>query len=311
MIEQDQTNKNYSFQDDSIDFKELLNLIWEGKKLIIIVTAVAALGSVLIALNLTNYYKSQTVLTTAEGSNETASLSRYNNFASLAGINLASSGIDKGSLIVNTIMSTAFLKHLLSFEDVLPSIMAAKSYDIETKKLVFDSDLYDVTNKTWFNAKPSYIETYEVYMKQLTVSYDSNLGLIHVHTEHLSPIFAKDFLDLIIKEADTLLRQKDLKQSSDALDYLLSEISKTSLVEIKSSMNQLIQSQLETQMMAKISTDYALMVIEPPFIPEKKFKPSRSLISLLGTIFGLVIGILWVLRQHYFALNNIEQRPGS
>jgi len=311
MIEQDQTNKNYSFQDDSIDFKELLNLIWEGKKLIIIVTAVAALGSVLIALNLTNYYKSQTVLTTAEGSNETASLSRYNNFASLAGINLASSGIDKGSLIVNTIMSRAFLKHLLSFEDVLPSIMAAKSYDIETKKLVFDSDLYDVTNKTWFNAKPSYIETYEVYMKQLTVSYDSNLGLIHVHTEHLSPIFAKDFLDLIIKEADTLLRQKDLKQSSDALDYLLSEISKTSLVEIKSSMNQLIQSQLETQMMAKISTDYALMVIEPPFIPEKKFKPSRSLISLLGTIFGLVIGILWVLRQHYFALNNIEQRPGS
>ena len=310
MIEQDQTKINYSFQDDSIDFKELLNLIWDGKKLIILITAVVALGSVLIALNLTNYYKSQAVLTTADGSSETASLSRYNSFASLAGINLPSSGIDKGSLIVNTVMSRAFLKHLLSFEDVLPSIMAAKSYDIETKKLVFDSNLYDVTNKKWFRTKPSYIETFEVYMKQLTVSYDANLGLIHVHTEHISPIFAKEFLDLIIKEADTLLRTKDLKQSSDALDYLLSEISKTSLVEIRSSMNQLIQSQLETQMMAKISTDYALMVIEPPFIPEKKFKPSRSLISLFGTIFGFVIGVLWVLRQHYFALNNIKQRPG-
>ena len=33
MIEQDQTKINYSFQDDSIDFKELLNLIWDGKKL--------------------------------------------------------------------------------------------------------------------------------------------------------------------------------------------------------------------------------------------------------------------------------------
>ena len=311
MIEQDQTNKNYSFQDDSIDFKELLNLMWEGKKLIILITAIAAFGSVLISLNLTNYYKSQTVLTTAEGSNEGAALSRYNSFASLAGINLPSSGIDKGSLIVNTIMSRAFLKHLLSFEDVLPSIMAAKSYDIETRKLVFDSDIYDSTNKKWFRDKPSYIETYEIYMQQLTVSYDANLGLIHVHTEHISPIFAKEFLDLIIKEADTLLRQKDLKQSSDALDYLLSEISKTSLVEIKSSMNQLIQSQLETQMMAKISSNYALMVIEPPFIPEEKFKPSRSLISLFGTILGLVIGVLWVLRQHYFALNNIQQRSES
>ena len=310
MIEQDQSNKNYSFQDDSIDFKELLNLISDGKKLIILITAVFALGSVLVALSLTNYYKSQTVLTTTDSSNEMASLSRYSGIASLAGISMPSSGIDKGSLIVNTIMSRAFLKHLLSFEDVLPSIMAAKSYDIETKKLVFDSKIYDATNKKWFRTKPSYIETFEVYMKQLTVSYDANLGLIRLHTEHISPIFAKEFLDLIIKEADTLLRQKDLKQSSDALDYLIAEISKTSLVEIKSSINQLIQSQLETQMLAKISTDYALMVIEPPFIPEKKSKPSRSLICLFGIILGFVTGILWVLRQHYFALNNIKQRPG-
>ncbi|SVD18487.1 uncharacterized protein METZ01_LOCUS371341, partial [marine metagenome] len=146
-----------------------MNLIWDGKKLIILITAVFALCSVLVALSLTNYYKSQTVLTTTDGSNEMASLSRYNSIASLAGISMPSSGIDKGSLIVNTIMSRAFLKHLLSFEDVLPSIMAAKSYDIETKKLVFDSNLYDVTNKKWFRTKPSYIETYDVYMKQLTV----------------------------------------------------------------------------------------------------------------------------------------------
>ena len=300
MIEQDQTNKNYFFQDDSIDFKELLNLISDGKKLIILITAVFALCSVLFASSLTNYYKSLTVLTTAEGSNEIASLSRYSSIASLAGVSMPSSGLDKGSLIVNTIMSRAFLKHLLSFEDVLPSIMAAESYDIEKKQLVFNSNIYDATNKKWFHAKPSYIETYDVYMEQLTVSYDKNLGLIHVHTEHISPIFAKEFLDLIIKEADTLLRQKDLKQSSDALDYLISEISKTSLVEIKSSMNHLIQSQLETQMMAKISTDYALMVIEPPFIPEKKFRPSRSLIRLFGTILGLVIGIFWIVMRHFY-----------
>ena len=69
---------------------------------------------------------------------------------------------------------------------------------------------------------------------------------------------------------------------------------------MKSSMNQLIQSQLETQMMAKISTDYALKVIEPPFIPERKFSPSRSLISLVGTMLGFVLGIVWILIRHYY-----------
>ena len=71
------------------------------------------------------------------------------------------------------------------------------------------------------------------------------------------------------------IRQKNLEQSSDALDYLASEIPKTSLIEMKSSMNRLIQSQLETQMMAKIGTEYAVRIIEPPFVPERKFKPNR------------------------------------
>ena len=80
---------------------------------------------------------------------------------------------------------------------------------------------------------------------------------------------------------------------------------------MKSSMNQLIQSQLETQMMAKISTNYALKIIEPPFIPEGKFKPSRSLVSLLGTVFGLVLGILWILIRYYYDLTGISMAPGG
>ena len=77
---------------------------------------------------------------------------------------------------------------------------------------------------------------------------------------------------------------------------------------MKSSMNQLIQSQLETQMMAKISTDYALNVIEPAFIPEKKFKPSRSLICLIGTMLGFVIGFSLIVIRHYYAFQMNKQR---
>ena len=308
MINQDQTTQNLASKENLIDLKELFNLLWEGKKLIILITSIFALCSVFYALSLSNYYKSMAVLTTKGESNDMGSLSRYSGIASLAGISMPSSGADQGSLIVNTIMSRAFLKHLLSFEDVLPSLVAAKSYDNESKKLVFDPNIYDAVNKKWLQTKPSYIEAYDIYRSQLTVIYDSNIGLIDVHIEHISPIFAKDLLELIIRETDALIRQKDLQQSSDALDYLVSEISKTSLIDMKSSMNQLIQSQLETQMMAKISTDYALNVIEPAFIPEKKFKPSRSLICLIGTMLGFVIGFSLIVIRHYYAFQMNKQR---
>ena len=141
MINQDQTTQNLASKENLIDLKELFNLLWEGKKLIILITSIFALCSVFYALSLSNYYKSMAVLTTKGESNDMGSLSRYSGIASLAGISMPS-GTDKGALIVNTILSRVFLKNLLSFEDVLPSLMAAKSYDSESKKLEFDPNIY-------------------------------------------------------------------------------------------------------------------------------------------------------------------------
>ena len=298
MMEPDQINQSFTIQDDKIDLRELFGLLWEGRKLIILITSVFALCSIVYALSLNNYYKSEAILSLSDQQSELGALSRYSGLASMAGINIKGSGGDKGALIVNTMRSRVFLKHLLSVENILPSIMAAKSYDQESKKLVFDSDVYDAANKKWIQVQPSYLQAYSVYMKQLNVNYDPLIRIIDISIEHLSPIFAKEFLDLVIREADALMRQKDLQQSTDALAYLTSEISKTSLVAMKSSMNQLIQSQLETHMMAKISTNYVLNVIEPPFIPENNFKPSRSLICLLGVMLGFVLGILWIVMRH-------------
>jgi capsule polysaccharide export protein KpsE/RkpR len=244
----------------------------------------------------------------ANAPNEMAALSRYSGLASMAGISLPSGGAEQqGTIILNTIVSRVFLKHLLSFEDILPSIMAVKSYDSESKKLVFNSNIYDAANKQWLQAKPSYIETYDVYRGLVEVIYDWSVGIISVTVEHKSPIFAKEFLDLIIRETDALIRQKDLQQSSDAIEYLVSELSKTSLIDMKNSINQMVRSQLETQMMAQISTDYVLKIIEPPFIPEKKSKPNRSFFVVLGTILGLVLGIVLILTRHYYVLNATEQ----
>ena len=141
----------------------------------------------------------------------------------------------------------------------------------------------------------------------MEINYNFTQRLVFVSVEHVSPIFAKEFLDLIIHEADTLIRNKDLQESSGALEYLVSEISKTSLIEMKSSMNRLIQSQLETQMMAKIGTEYAVRIIEPPFVPERKFKPNRFFIFLFGAMVGLVLGVLWILINHFYVPGTIKQ----
>ena len=51
-------------------------------------------------------------------------------------------------------------------------------------------------------------------------------------------------------------------------------------------MSSLIQDQVQVLMLAEASDDYVFKPIVSPIAPEKKSKPSRALICILGTIIG-------------------------
>ena len=274
-----------------------------------LITSFFSLSSVLYALSLTNFYKSEAILSVAEEStNALRALSGMGGLASMAGITLPSSGEDKSAIAIKTIQSRAFLKHLITFENVLPSIIATKSYDFQSKKIQFDPEVYNENNGVWVReagknkqSKPSYLEAYKAYLSQVSISKDEFTNLITISVEHISPIFAKEFLELIINEANELLRNRDLQESSAAIAFLNTEIPKASLIEMKDAINLLLQSQLQKQMLAKVNKEYFLKVIEPPFIPEVKSKPFRALICIYGTLLGGMLAMLWVLLRHYIS----------
>ena len=306
MREAEQMNPNDTYSDDEIDLRQLLQVLWEGKKIIILITAIAAISSVVYSLLLTNYYQSESIMAVRNNAQSQGMFSQYSGVASMIGINLPASGDNKAMEAIEIIQSRKFVKHLLTFENILPSIMASKSYDSRSKELLFDQNIYDSETKIWkrkprknSRIKPSYLEARKVYMSMMSISQDKMTGFISIHVEHISPVFAKEFLELIIREANVLIRNRDIEESSKALKYLKSELSKTSFVEIQESINSLIEVQLETQMLAQIHQDYILIEIEPPFIPEKKSKPSRSVICILGTMLGGMLSVLIVLIRHY------------
>ena len=71
------------------------------------------------------------------------------------------------------------------------------------------------------------------------------------------------------------------------------------MLDIKNAMNQLILSQLHTQMMAKIGSNYIVNIVDPPYIPIYTSKPNRSFIRMVGFLSGLVAGILLTLMRRY------------
>lgn len=303
-------NTDDDLYEDDIDLKELIEVLWNGKIPIIVMTTIVALSSIFYALSLTNYFTSESVLVSRD-SQTSNSLSQFSGLASFAGLGGISGQDNSTFKMIEIIQSRDFVKHLVTFENILPSILAPDYYDAKTGKLYFNSETYDAETKTWLedsdgnaSAVPTYLEAHREYSKMLTVMQDKISGFVTIKVEHLSPVFAEEFLSLIIKEANNLNREKDIANSREALDYLKSELSQTSLVDIKKSINQLIEGQLETQMMASIYDEYSLIILEPPFIPEQRSRPTRSLIVIFSTLVGGILSVILVLIRHF---NSVKQ----
>lgn len=290
--------------EDEISLREIVSVLWNGKLIISAITTLFAVTSIIVSLSLTNYYTSESLLISRD--KQESGMSSLSGLASIAGVDLSSQGASLNK-VIDIIQSREFVKRLITYDDVLPSIMAAKSYDTSTKKLSFDPELYNESSKTWVrdapvnrDVVPSYIETHKEYSELLSITKDRLTGHVTIKIEHISPVFAYDFLSLVIQEANDVYREIDIDGANKALTYLNQELSGSPQVELKKSITNLMENQLETKMMASIHNDYVLMTLEPPFIPERKSGPVRSLIVILSTISGGLLSFMVVLFRRYY-----------
>ncbi len=299
------TNTDNVIYEDEIDLRQLFEAIWKGKIFIILMTTIVAISSIFYALSLTNYFTSEAVLVSRD-SQTSSPISQFSDIASLAGLGAISGQGNETLKMVEIIKSRDFVRHLVSFDGVLPSLMAYDRYDFGEGRLYFNEEDYDAAEKKWVrestsnkSAIPTYLEAHQKYGKMLSIKQDKITGFVNISFEHVSPVFAERFLSLIIKEANNLNRQRDISDSKAALEYLTNELSRTSKVDIKNSINLLIEGQLEIQMMASIHDEYSLIILEPPFVPEKRSRPTRSLIVIISTLLGGIISVILVLLRHF------------
>lgn len=300
-------SKNDNDESYEINLGELFLAIWNKKLSVIFITVVFAIGSLVYSLSLPNYFKSTSILELSGGSDAvmTGSSSQLGGIASLAGINLKGMSSDKAMIAKATIDSRDFFKHLSTFDGVLQGILATDSYDSVNKKIVYDQEIYSEElgwKNTDINGNQlsfSFLDAHKLFLSFVDLSLDFDTSLLTLAVEHQSPEFAYFLNDLIIKELNNLERIRAINEAQRARDFLKLELEKTEVLDVRLSINKLIQSQLEREMLANVRKDYLLSSLDTPFIPEKKSKPRRSLICIFGTFLGFMISVIFALIRTY------------
>jgi len=301
-------NESQSDHSDEINLREIFFAIVEKKLFIFFFTSLFALSSIIYSLVVPKIWVSDSLLSLTQSPNSSnSSSSTLGGMASLAGLRMtsSSSGPDKAEIVLATIHSRDFFKHLISSQNVLPRLMATKNFDEKNNTDELDPNVYDPIKSSWINDPPSFFESYDKYRNTVSTHYDPlGSGFITLTVKHRSPIFAKNFLNLIIEEVNNILRDKDFIEAEASLEYLYSQLDDELIQsEVRLSITQLIENQLRTKMFTNIRKNYAIEPLDTPYIPEQRFSPQRTKIVLLGIILGLIFSVVFVLGRHYIVKN--------
>ena len=300
-----------SVPDDEIDLRELFSVIWKGKWIIIAITFVFAVASVVFAISQPNIYKSEALLSPADseqaGGGLAALAGQFGGLASMAGINLGSAGgVDKTQMAIEVMKSRQFASEFIQKHQILADLMAAEKWDMQNNTLSYDNESYDSANKQWvrevkppFKPEPSMQEAYKVFSKIVAVNAAKDTGMVTVSVEHLSPAIAQQWVNWLVQDINTVMKERDVAEAIKSTEFLESKIQQTNVADIRSILYKLVEEQAKTIMFAEVRDEYVFKTIDPALIPEEKAKPKRALICVLGTMLGGMLGVMFVLIRYF------------
>jgi len=303
---------------NDLDLNDILKYLFSKATLICSLIFSVAVFTSIIALNLNEVYRSEALLQVSESSLSSStsgsSSSSYQGLASLAGVDLGGgdSSSKSPSYVVAKITSRSFFKHLISFPGVLEGIVAYESFDLESKKISYNKELFNEETGLWIRepsglkkAEP-FLEAHLIFLQNLSISIDKKTQFITLVYEHASPFFAKEMLDLVVREVNNLQRDQDLVQSTKEMTYLTDMQSSNRLLYLEQSISMLIMKLLKDQMLANVSDEYMIEYIDEPLMPESRIWPKRTQLVLTVTFLSSFLIIFFMLFYRFIFMQQAK-----
>ncbi len=209
--------------------------------------------------------------------------------------------------VVELISSRVLLDRILEKNDLVPELISAKGFNYKTQEIVFNK-FFNSEDRQWqFNSEKDKQDalTFERifeddYLDKIFVRLNRQTNFVEVSFQHPSPIFAQQFLDLMITELDNLARNDALEEAEKSLRYLELRLLEATQSDLRSSIASLIEAQLKIIMYANTKEAYLVKFIDKPNLPYKAEYPNRVLIILVSLILGIVTASISALARKRF-----------
>jgi uncharacterized protein involved in exopolysaccharide biosynthesis len=273
---------------DELSLRELIEVVWRGKWLIMCVTAAATLAAGALAWVAPKQYEAVILVSPVSstlGSSQlgglTALASQFGGLASLAGL---AGGDLKSSESVATLESRVLTEKYIQTNNLLPILYEGQ---------------WDPHEKTWKTAAPDEMPTLwkasELFAGIRSVTTDARTGLVRLTITWSDPTLAATWANDLVKLTNQHLQQQAIEEAERNIGYLNDEAMKTDLVGVRQVIYGLLEREINEGMLARGSEEYALKVLDPAVPPERPSSPRPLLWTVGGFLGGFFLSLLAVL----------------
>jgi uncharacterized protein involved in exopolysaccharide biosynthesis len=272
--------------EDALTVREVLAALRDSWVLSLSAVLLSIAGAVAIAWLLRPVYRSEVVLAPVSEESTDATLAgiagQLGGLATLAG--LAPPGADNTAIAVATLKSDILAEEFIRERNLLPTLFASDWDSQQQRWTVEDPDDVPTLNDA--------IERFDTKIRE--VFEDKETGLITLAIEWVDREQAADWANSLVALANARLRRQSIAEAQKSIEYLRREVGKTEVVELRSAIDRLTESEIKRIMLAEVREEYAFKIIDPARAADRDnyVRPNWPMMLVAGTLLGMAVAFL-------------------
>jgi uncharacterized protein involved in exopolysaccharide biosynthesis len=266
---------------DDVDLQAVLGRVWRGRWIVIAAGLGFGILFFVIAMYSTRIYQAVNLVSIVrpDGTGE-PNMGLGGQLGAIA----AAAGLRAGSAASNREEFIAFLKS-----------RQLQGKFIENAGLmgILYASQWDATTKKWKPGNEDSIPSLDEAVERLRdgvlkIEVDKLTGLVSVKFEWKSPRLVTEWATQYVNLANAEMRARMQLEAEKSLEYLNRELANTSSVAIQQAIFGLIQSQMNSKMLASVRQEYAYRTVDVPTEPDRDrfVKPRRVVYGVIGGFLG-------------------------
>jgi len=294
---------------NEIDLRDLLSALWLAKFFILFCVFISIALASLYLRNAEREYTVLYKLKAVSGSDDGPDLVNLGGIASLAGINLPSTGIEDFMIFKELIFSYEVAEKLFQNKELVKDLFIGE-WDVSKNVYAQPQDQYVIAylrkikrfltgdGKRVYNP-PNPRRLLEMLKDSVVIFINKDTDFIHMKSESSNPELFKRLIVQAAEVGDKIMRERYMKFSSEPLAFYKEKLRTARSLEHREALAQLIGKEEQKLMLASSGAYFAAEPFIKPTISYLPTSPKWLLILAISLVLGFFSGASIVLLRNF------------